>query len=93
MLHGLLINIYSYLSTIPGCKNKGCVIQGKNVVLAILFGEEIKKRQACKPGSVFRISGTPVIYPGAGSHLPSNDLPSGIGRATLKPRYIWSFNA
>jgi hypothetical protein len=52
----------------------------------------VKQRQTCKPGSVTHLGGFPVIYPETDSHLFSNDLPSGIGQATLKPRYIWSFN-
>ena len=38
----------------------------------------------CKPGSVSRINGIPVIY--------LSDLPPGNGRAILECRYTWSFN-
>jgi|GEM_PF-6302398 len=41
-------------------------------------------QQSCKPDSVPRLHGAPVIYLAPPSPVGSNDLPSGIGRAALK---------
>jgi len=46
----------------------------------------------CKPGSVLRLPGVPIIYLGRRSPGASSNLPPGIGRATLDCRYTWSCN-
>ena len=59
------------------------------------ISQNFKKKQACKPGSVeptFR-QASPIIYLDLASLQDSSNLPSGIERAALMLRFIWSFNS
>lgn len=66
-----------------------------------LFDKRKKIRQIYKPGSVFRKTGTFIIYLAPISQPGSISLPSGIRRAAFlkpvqdkfNPRFTWPFNA